>query len=103
MNNHQHHKILLVEDEKNLGVTLSEKLKDDGYDLEWVRSLSEARSLLQNTQQAVNPFRLIILDVGLPDGSGFDLAEELQSQNRPSASKVSILFLTAWGLSLIHI
>lgn len=79
-------KLLLVEDDVSLATTLKERLSKEGYSICWVNSLSKARTELK----ASIP-NLIILDVGLPDGSGFDLAKELQDKK----SNIPFLFLTA--------
>ncbi|MGE0762931.1 MAG: response regulator transcription factor [Bdellovibrionales bacterium] len=68
-------RILLVEDDQGLGATLAERLQKAGYLATWVDSLSKAEQALQG--EGVD---LIILDVGLPDGSGFDFARRLRSR-----------------------
>lgn len=78
-------KILLVEDDLSLGETLTERLKKD-YDVAWGKSLAEAWTLFSKTKD----FDLIILDVGLPDGSGFELAAKIKQ-----ISPALFLFLTA--------
>lgn len=78
-------KILLVEDDVSLGETLTERLKKE-YDVSWGKSLAEAWSLFSKTKD----FDLIILDVGLPDGTGFELAEKIKQ-----LSPALFLFLTA--------
>lgn len=78
-------KILLVEDDLSLGETLTERLKKD-YEVSWGRSFQEAWSLFSTQKD----FDLVILDVGLPDGNGFELATKIK-QN----SAVTFLFLTA--------
>lgn len=78
-------KILLVEDDISLGETLTERLKRD-YEVSWAKSLSEAWSLFLHNKD----YDLAILDVGLPDGSGFELAAKLK-QTAP----LLFLFLTA--------
>lgn len=83
-----HKPILLVEDDPNLGATLSERLGAAGYRVAWARSLREARREL-----AIDAFALVVLDVALPDGSGFDLAAQLRTE-WPSTG---VLFLTAQG------
>lgn len=80
--------LLLVEDDPNLGATLCERLQSAGYRVALARSLREARREL-----ALDAFALVILDVGLPDGSGFDLAPEI----RANAPATGIVFLTAQG------
>lgn len=79
-------RILLVEDDYSLGETLTERLLKEGYDIDWRRDLGAAREALrQNTPD------ILILDVRLPDGSGFDLAEEL----RKAGNNTPFIFLTA--------
>ena len=65
-------RILLVEDDEGLGATLQERLSKEGYVVKWSKSIQSAQSEIQN-----DFFHLALLDVGLPDGSGFDLAKQL--------------------------
>lgn len=69
-------KLLLVEDDKSLGATLCERLQKEGYLTRWVRTIQDAKSEI--TKDSPD---LMILDLGLPDGSGFSLAEELSKLN----------------------
>ena len=78
-------RILLVEDDTSLGETLKERLEKE-YDVEWASSLAEAWSLFSKNSN----FDLAILDVGLPDGNGFELAEKIRHN-----SPMLFLFLTA--------
>lgn len=78
-------KVLLVEDDLSLGETLTERLKKE-YDVAWGKSFSEAWTLFSKSKD----FDIIILDVGLPDGNGFELAEKIKQ-----VSPVLFLFLTA--------
>lgn len=78
--------LLLVEDDKVLGSHLRERLEKEGYQVHWAMTLAEAKKLHSHWVS----LDLIILDVGLPDGSGFDLATEI----RKSAS-VPLIFMTA--------
>lgn len=77
-------KVLLVEDDSSLGLTLKERLLKEGFEVRLARTLEEARKLLSFG------FDLYILDVGLPDGSGFDFALEVKRH-----SKAPFLFMTA--------
>lgn len=78
-------KILLVEDNPLTAKGLQYLLEREHYDVDVVSSLAEAEASL-----AMHDYRLVLLDVGLPDGSGFALAETLQR----SPSIVTI-FITA--------
>ena len=90
-------KLLLVEDDTSLATTLKERLTKEGYSICWVNTLAKARAELSNS----NP-NLIILDVGLPDGSGFDLAKELSALRNKgvliigSGNMVHNLGMVAW-------
>lgn len=83
-----HARILVVEDERNVGLTLVERLRKEGFEVAWANSCEEAR--LEISQRR---FNLALLDVGLPDGSGFDVAARLR-QAQPATA---IIFLTAFG------
>lgn len=76
--------ILLVEDEETLGEILRERLLTE-YDTDWAQTKAEALLYLKDKH-----YDLLILDVGLPDGDGFSIVDELTGATRPS-----FLFLTA--------
>ena len=77
-------RLLLVEDDPTLGLTLKERLLSEGYHVQWASTAEQARtSLNQGTWDAV------IFDIGLPDGSGFELAAEWKKKGTP------FLFVTA--------
>jgi DNA-binding response OmpR family regulator len=78
-------KILLVEDDSSLGETLMLRLQKE-YDVHWAKSFAEAWTTFSKSKD----FDLAILDVGLPDGTGFELAAKLQQ-----ASSILFIFLTA--------
>jgi two-component system, OmpR family, alkaline phosphatase synthesis response regulator PhoP len=80
--------ILLTEDEKNLGLTLSEQFEQEGFSVSWARSVQESFEKIR-TQE----FDLAVLDLNLPDGSGFDVAQVLRDA-QPGAG---VVFLTACG------
>jgi DNA-binding response OmpR family regulator len=78
-------RLLLVEDDASLGETLQERLVREGYSVEWVATQADAER-----QWRAGKFDLIILDVGLPDGNGFDFARIVARE-----SKTPFLFVTA--------
>lgn len=78
-------KLLLVEDDLSLINGLSFAIKKQGYDLDTARTSREAGSVF-----ADGKYDLVILDVSLPDGSGFDICKKIRQ-----ASKVPVIFLTA--------
>ena len=65
--------ILLVEDDASLGQSLVERLSQEKYEVRWAHNLEQGRKLWKESKP-----QLVILDVGLPDGSGFDLAREIK-------------------------
>lgn len=77
--------LLLVEDDLSLITGLIFALKKQGYSVSLARTLTEADVLWQSAA-----YDLIILDVALPDGSGFDLCQRIRR-----VSNVPIMFLTA--------
>ena len=81
-------RILVLEDEPNVGSTLTERLGSEGFDVTWAKTIEQAREEI-----AQRKFDLALLDVGLPDGSGFQVAEELRKTQRQAA----LVFLTAFG------
>src|SRR3954471_1314385 len=81
-------RILVVEDERNVGLTLVERLKKEGFEVAWATTAEEARMEIQGRR-----FDLALMDVGLPDGSGFEVAAHLR-KTQPSTA---IIFLTAFG------
>lgn len=77
-------KILIVEDDKTLGDVLKRELSKE-YEVSLGRTQKEALNLIKE-----NRFDLLILDIGLPDGSGFEIAESFTGPVKPQ-----FLFLTA--------
>jgi two-component system response regulator QseB len=65
-------RLLLVEDDTMLGGALRAGLRQDGHAVDWVRSAGEADSAWL-AAGATAPFDAVVLDLGLPDGSGLGL------------------------------
>ncbi len=78
-------RILLVEDDLSLIKGLSFAVKKQGYLLDIAHTSSETDRLWEDGE-----YDLVILDVSLPDGSGFDICRSIRQ-----TSKVPIMFLTA--------
>ncbi|SDI28364.1 two-component system response regulator CreB [Pseudomonas panipatensis] len=77
--------ILIVEDEAAIADTLLYALQAEGFSTQWLSLAGEALERLRET-----PFDLVILDVGLPDISGFEACKRLRR-----FSDVPVIFLTA--------
>ena len=78
-------KILIIEDDLSLINGLSFAIKKQGYELDIARTSCEANEILTDGK-----YDLVILDVSLPDGNGFDICRNIRK-----TSKVPIIFLTA--------
>lgn len=78
-------RLLLVEDDRALGETLFERLQKEGYAVVWSETLAKATALAGE-----KPFDLMVLDVNLPDGSGFEFARKVRE-----TSATPFVFMTA--------
>jgi len=78
--------ILLVEDEETLRISLRDRLRGEGYVVDTAVDGEEGFE-----KATALPFDLLILDVLLPDRSGFDLCREI----RQAGLATPVLFLTA--------
>ena len=78
-------RILLLEDDLSLINGLSFAFRKQGFELAVARTLKEADSLW-----ADGKYDLLVLDVSLPDGTGFEFCKKVRQ-----VSKVPIIFLTA--------
>lgn len=78
-------KILIIEDEPAIADTLLYALRTEGFDPQWCSTGQAGLAAL-----AQNTFALVVLDVGLPDGSGFEFCKTIRAQ-----SAIPIFFLTA--------
>ena len=65
-------RVLHVEDEKDVHTVVSQMLKDH-CDLLWTQTVTESRELIKQGN-----LDLVLLDIGLPDGSGLDLIEDIE-------------------------
>ena len=84
---HQKRTILIVEDEESITTPLAEALERDGFKPEIAHTVAEALG----RGRTLRP-DLVLLDIGLPDGSGLDVCRELRS-----TSNVPIIILSARG------
>jgi two-component system OmpR family response regulator len=78
--------LLLVEDDPVLGRALQISLEMEGYHVTWTRDLKSAQLVTEKTK-----LDLVILDLGLPDGSGISLLKKV----RESGSVIPVIILTA--------
>lgn len=89
-NSQTEHHILIVEDDVTLAGGLCRALQSEGTETLYCATLREARELLEKQQTAEEQFSLVILDVNLPDGNGFDFLQELKKKY-----DICVIMLTA--------
>lgn len=78
--------IFLLEDDDAIAHGLCYSLQNEGYNVTLAKSVSEATDIVEK-----NDFALYILDLTLPDGSGYDVCKKIKSiGDRP------VIFLTAY-------
>lgn len=87
----ENYKILIIEDDKALNNGITFNLEMDGFKVFQGFSLEEGELYIKN-----NPIDLIILDVNLPDGTGFDFCKNL----RDEGYLMPVLFLTACDMEI---
>lgn len=78
--------IFLLEDDNAIGIGLSYSLKNEGYSVTIAKTVEEALKIIRN-----KTFTLYILDLTLPDGSGYDVCTQIKKQG-----DLPVIFLTAY-------
>ncbi|UFH65258.1 response regulator transcription factor [Clostridium cadaveris] len=78
-------KILVIEDDSTIILGIKYSLEQEGFLVREAKSLEEARNTLRNED-----FHLMLLDVMLPDGNGYEFCKEVREK-----SDIPIIFLTA--------
>lgn len=86
-------RVLLVEDEISIADNVRLALNQDGFQMDHCKTASAALDLIRSTLESRpnHPHQVLILDVGLPDETGFELCKKL----RALGVETPILFLTA--------
>lgn len=80
--------ILLIEDDITLSMGMKYALESEGFIIHTADSVESAKDSLKNLH---NVLKLILLDIMLPDGNGYDLCKYIRSKNL----NIPIIFLTA--------
>lgn len=83
--------ILIVEDDELLNKMLVYNLQSESYGIVSVETVKEAMEVLKS-----QPFDLVLLDINLPDGNGYEIAKTIQDKYSDS----SILLMLAIGLPI---
>ena len=79
------YKILIVDDDKSLSFIMGETLKRHGYEVALAASEEECFNILEH-----QTFNLLVLDINLPDSTGFEICKEIRRK-----SNVPIIFASA--------
>ena len=77
--------ILLVEDDKSISNTISYYLQLEGFTIHTAKTVKEGIEKIKN-----NNYDLMLLDINLPDGTGYDLYQEIKT-----IQEIPTIFLTA--------
>ncbi|MGL5692606.1 MAG: response regulator transcription factor, partial [Peptostreptococcaceae bacterium] len=78
-------KVLLVEDDRAVALAVIYSLKKEGFVVEHAMNLKSAREMISDD------IDIILLDLMLPDGDGYEMCSEI----RESKNEVPIIFMTA--------
>lgn len=79
-------KLFILEDDAAIAMGLSYSLKNEGYDITVAKNVKSAYEILNK-----EAFSLYILDLTLPDGSGYDVCREIKK-----SGDFPVIFLTAY-------
>lgn len=78
--------IFLLEDDEAVGIGLTYSLGNEGYNVTLAKSVKEAEKIIDEKE-----FSLYILDLTLPDGSGYDVCKRIKAKG-----DLPVIFLTAY-------
>lgn len=78
--------IFLLEDDEAIGIGLTYSLENEGYNVTLAKSVKEAEKIIDEKK-----FLLYILDLTLPDGSGYDVCKKIKAKG-----DLPVIFLTAY-------
>lgn len=83
-------KILIIDDEKNIRMTLTYCLEAEGYDIETAVNGEDGLDILLNQKKS---YDLILLDIKMPGKTGMEVLKEL----RENGNKSNVIMMTAYG------
>lgn len=78
--------IFLLEDDEAIGIGLTYSLENEGYNVTLAKSVKEAEKIIDEKELS-----LYILDLTLPDGSGYDVCKRIKAKG-----DLPVIFLTAY-------
>lgn len=79
-------RVLLLEDDSVVGNLVKTLLESEGYEVDWAERIAAAKENLKS-----GAYQLLVLDVNVPDGNGFDFCKEV----REEMDSTPIIFLTS--------
>lgn len=79
-------KIFILEDDDAIGIGLTYSLESEGYEVTLAKSVKQAMDIISN-----DAFALYLLDLTLPDGSGYDVCKRIKE-----IGDLPVIFLTAY-------
>lgn len=89
----QRSRLLVIEDDTRIGSSLARALDGSGYETTWAPTAKEGIAALHEAQNDGNPFRLVLLDLGLPDADGLDVCRMIVDTD----PLIPVVMLTARG------
>ena len=78
--------IFLLEDDEAIGIGLTYSLENEGYNVTLAKSVKKEKKIIDEKE-----FSLYILDLTLPDGSGYDVCKRIKAKG-----DLPVIFLTAY-------
>ena len=81
----QNRKILIIDDDEDLSMIITDMLESKGFEVSYAASSEEAFDILSERS-----FDIILLDINLPDASGFEICRQLRE-----VSNVPVIFASA--------
>lgn len=89
-------RVLVVEDDREIRALIQSSLSVEGFDVQTAVTLREAQALLKHA-----PPDLIVLDLGLPDGDGVELVQQVRRQHATPILVVSARHQEAQKIALL--
>lgn len=83
-------RVLLVEDDENIGDAVRDHVAEAGHAVDWVTNLSDARRYVRSID-----YDQLLLDLSLPDGDGLELIAKLRAGKSENAPRCGVIVLTA--------
>lgn len=87
-------RVLVVEDDKIIGDGIVQALTLDNYAVDWVEDVESA-----NTALDVHDYDMMVLDIGLPDGSGLDVLKDMRARHNDTP----VIILTAYDATSFRV